>query len=109
MDSCPKVRNAISICVVFALFGAGVRQGESLDSIQVGLNVLQCIAVCCSVLRCFAVCYSVLCCSMLPSPNPKTGDDAEIVCFRLCSAAMVAGTLQQTATHCNTLQHTATL
>jgi len=82
---------------------------ESLDSIQVGWNVLQCIVVCCSMLQCFAVCYSVLCCSMLPSPNSKIADDAKIVCFRLCSVTLVACTLQHIATHCSTLQHTAAL
>jgi len=63
-------------------------------------SVLQCVAVCCSVLQCVAVCCSVLqyvavCCSVLQCVAVHGNDD-------------FGGSGLCTATHCNTLQLTAT-
>ena len=65
-------------------------------------SVLQCVVVCCSVLQCVAVCCSVVlisrkntCCSVLQCRAP---------CPRY-----IRGHIEgDIATHCNTLQHTAT-
>jgi len=85
-------------------------------------RVLQCVAVCCSVLQCVAVCCSVLPCRALSigacvvsligghmitsrtycnilkrmAPNQRHYTRANTKCT----------TLQQTATYCNSLQHT---
>jgi len=55
------------------------------------------LEVCCGVLQCVSECCSVLQCDeYLIARNPPT--------YALCTH----GTLQHTATHCNTLPHTAT-
>jgi len=92
-------------------------------------NVLQCVAVCCSVLQCVAVCCSV---SHVPTNshftlctynilftmyNPCIAIERERARARMCAHAIpararakfnLAGTsAEHTATHCQTLQHTA--
>ena len=64
--------------------------------------MLQCVAVCCRVLPCVAVCYSVLQCVAVFGMLTKSKTHAHAVCYNL-------GPLLHTATHWNTLQHTATL
>jgi len=58
-----------------------------LQCVAVCCSVLQCVAVCCSVLRCAAVCYSML------------------QCVALGCVLHSVNTVQHTATHCDTLQH----
>ena len=65
-------------------------------------RLLQCVAVCCSVLQCVAVCCSVLQCHQIKlhtrwrcnTLQQQSSDDTATHC----------NTLQHTATHCNTLQ-----
>jgi len=80
--------------------------------------VSQCVAVCCRVLCCVAVCYSVLhrvasCCSVLQCVVRTRVDlHVAVSCTVLRGhgvlEAQIQIRLQHTATHCNTLQHTAT-
>ena len=70
-------------------------------------SVLQCVAVCCSVSQRVAVCCSVLQCV-------AAGCSVYLEMKRFCSCVSTVGAIRYhklpffgTATHCNTLQHTA--
>jgi len=96
---------------------------------QPNASVLQCIAVCCSVLQCVAVCCRVLQYVVIKQPNARVLQCAVVQCVVLqfvavccsvlqCVAVTLcvvikqpiasAQTLQHIATHCKTLQQTAT-
>ena len=68
--------------------------------------------VCCSVLQCFAVCCSVLqyltntLSLVYTRPHPETRTESEQT---HCNTLQHTATLRHTATHCNTQQHTATV
>ena len=83
---------ATPICMSAALEGYVAVCCSVLWCIAVRCSVFQCVAVCCGVLQCVAVCCSVF----LPARRQSA-------CRPLCNI------IQQTATHCITLQHTATL
>ena len=68
-------------------------------------RVLQCVAVCCSVLQCVAVCCWLTCrlfCHM-------NHDFCYCLPAKSCMYSAVEKAHQHVATHCNILQHTATL
>jgi len=87
---------------------------------------LQCVAVCCSVLQCVVVCCSVLQCDTALWCSSCSVELCVAVCccvrlhrIQMCcnrcvqqwhraSVCVKRDTPQHTATHCNTLQHTAT-
>jgi len=76
------------------------------------LQLLQCVAVCCSVLQCVAVCqppHRKIC---LVAPVLRiniiekcTHSVLIMITIQYASLDRVEDTLQHTATHCNTLQH----
>jgi len=70
-------------------------------------SVLQCVAVCCSVLQCVAVCCSVLWCTRWFSRLSLTNHQfrSRINQIGQLNQFVCHNTLQQTATHCNALQH----
>jgi len=70
-----------------------------------------CVAVCCSVLQCAAV--GVVCCSVMQRVAEQRKKDSQdigdwawqnVFCVIMNESCLY--TLQHTATHCNTLQHT---
>jgi len=71
-------------------------------------SVLQCVAVCCwcvaGVLQCVAVCCSVLQCVEESASEEKSITHSDT----LNSKNPTDDTMSLAATHCNTLQHTAT-
>jgi len=102
----------VCICVCYAYMHA------YLQCVAVCCSVLQCVAVCCSVLQCVAVCCGVLQIHedmhaylyILPYVYIYERKDTEIVCvIRFVYIRATEHPLARiTATHCNTLQHTAT-
>jgi len=82
-----------------------------LQCIAVCCNMLSCVAVCCSVLQCAVVCCIVLQCAAVGC-TVKTSQKIEERFARPWSESchtcvcVLSHTLQHTATHCNTLQHT---
>ena len=96
-----------------------IHSSATLSGVAVCCSVLQCVAVCCSVLQCVAVCCSVLQCKLLASLRgrfpPRVHPSTTPIKYKRtatdnlhCNAHTATHTLQHTATHCNTLQHTAT-
>ena len=66
------------------------------------------VAVCCSVLQCVAVCCSVLQCAALFLQCAAQSRDSRLECDKEYASNSCLYTLQHTATHSNTLQHTST-
>jgi len=99
------------------------RQGV-LQCVSVCCSVLQCVEVCCSALQCVAVCCSVLqerdarhtlttrlapfidrvCCSALQC----VAVCCNVLHCKVCCSALQCVAMWSSATHRNTLQHTAT-
>jgi len=84
-------------------------------------SVLQCVAVCCSVLQRVAVCCIVLQHTLLPirgsavtTTPSSTSNPPILIGLRAirkpppCTQLINSHYTQHTATHCNTMQHTAT-
>ena len=69
-------------------------------------SVLQCVAVCCSVLQCASVFMKSE--EKYTERPPGSLQQTATHCNTLQHAATNCNTLQNTATHCNTRQHTAT-
>ena len=68
-------------------------------------SVLQCVVMCCSVLQCVVVCCSVLqCVTVIGLVACKSLVLRGFLCRVVCSTC---NALQHTATHYNTLRHTA--
>ena len=92
---------------------------SALGCVAVRCSVLQCVAVCCSVLQCVAVCCSVLQCVSNCDSSSWSLDSPELkepythktllqhTAIKMHHIATRCYTIY-TATHCNTLQHTAT-
>jgi len=72
-------------------------------------SVLQCITVCCIVLQCVAVCCGVLQCVAACGSVLQCVDRFQLSCIMpQINIRDACNTRQYTATHGNTLQHTAT-
>jgi len=80
-----------------------------LPYVAVCCRVLQCAAVCCSVMQGVAICCDVLqrvaACCREPTRRCK---GTIVATLQTCVQILRYTTLQHTATHCNTPQHTAT-
>jgi len=82
-----------------------------LQCVAVCCMVLQGVAVCCSVLQCAAVCCSALqcvtVCGSVPVP-PRPVTDESCLTAQSCHRHIYMCMWHDSATHCKTLQHTAT-
>ena len=100
---CCSVLQCVAVC-------CSVLQCVSCDLYDMAYSCVceQCVAVCCSVLQCVAVCCSVLqCVAVCCSVGVGVTSPAQI-CNMIQSCVQHGYSNVYTATHCNTLQHTAT-
>ena len=125
---CCSVLRCVAVCcsALQCVLPCAARYARGKDScVAVCCSVLQCVAVCCSVLQCTAVHYSVLqcvavccgvwqcvaeCCSVLQCAAMRyvrgkdlfIWDGGESIHYQQCWEF-------NSVTHCNALQHTATV